>query len=84
MWIFLALEMAWNAPQAANGVYLKFGTPEYESGVVEAVRRFENHLLSRYGITKDRIFRIPTVQTGTDPKNPLFCNKSVLLLAFCD
>jgi hypothetical protein len=62
--------MAWNAPQAANGVYLKFGTPEYESGVVEAVSRFENHLLSRYGITKDRIYLYtldePSASDGVD------------------
>lgn len=70
VWIFLALEMAWNAPRAANGDYLRFGTPEYESGVVEAVRRFENHLLSRYGITKDRIYLYtldePSASDGVD------------------
>ena len=70
VWIFLALEMVWNAPRAANGSYIPFGTPAYEKGVVEAVRRFERHLLDRYGISSDRIllytFDEPSASDGVD------------------
>ena len=70
VWIFLALEMAWNAPLAADGSYIPFGTPEYERGIIEAVSRFERHLCERYGISKDRIFLYtldePSAADGVD------------------
>lgn len=70
LWWFMALELYWNAPSAANGEKFKIGTRDWDEGVRATVLALRDHMRKAYGAGPERLYLYlvdePNVNDGLD------------------